>query len=94
MNVRRLPSMNDVVRRLRQEPVASASYEYERLIGEIEAAQYLGVTPRCLQSWRYAGNGPEFIRAGRKAIRYSRKALDVWIKERTYRCTLEYQQEQ
>ena len=32
---------------------------WETLIDESEAADFLGLTPRCLQGWRYRGGGPE-----------------------------------
>ncbi|MFN8180133.1 MAG: helix-turn-helix domain-containing protein [bacterium] len=39
-----------------------------------QAAQYLGVTPRCLEEWRRKGTGPQPTRCGR-LVRYSIKSL-------------------
>lgn len=44
----------------------------------IEAAAYLGLKPRTLESWRATGKGPVFRGAG-KNIRYHIQALDEFM---------------
>lgn len=49
--------------------------EHIELLREAEAARALGVTRRCLQSWRAARRGPAFIRVGSRLVRYARSDL-------------------
>lgn len=44
----------------------------------IEAAAYLGLKPRTLESWRATGKGPAF-RGGGKGIRYHVNDLDAFV---------------
>lgn len=48
-----------------------------------EAAEYLRLSPRTLERYRYMGSGPRFRRFGRK-IRYTMWDLDVWADTRSY----------
>lgn len=48
------------------------------LLTEVQAAQFLCLSVRTLQSWRRTRQGPSYIQAGR-AIRYRRADLDAWI---------------
>ena len=52
------------------------------------AAQYLGISPRTLNNWRWmgGGKGPAFVRVGR-AVRYSVQTLDAWVAGRTFDST-------
>jgi excisionase family DNA binding protein len=43
-----------------------------------EAADYLRLSVRQLQQWRYIGSGPRYTKAGR-AVRYRRADLDAWL---------------
>jgi predicted site-specific integrase-resolvase len=47
-----------------------------------EAANRLGLAPRTLERWRWAGIGPGFVRLN-GAVRYSRDTLDAWAAART-----------
>ena len=50
-----------------------------------EAAQYLGLSPATLETWRSLGGGPPYIPLGRKKrgwIRYRKAALDEWLESR------------
>jgi Helix-turn-helix domain len=60
--------------------------DYDLLLTEVQAADYLKLSMRTLQAWRVKGTGPQFVRAGR-AIRYRRQDLLVWIKNQTVRPT-------
>ena len=53
------------------------------LIREAEAAALVGLAPKSLANMRSRGGGPPYIRLSRTAIRYSRRALTDWLKERT-----------
>jgi len=49
-----------------------------RLLREVDAAKYLGLAPRTLSRWRWAGKGPSFHKLG-SAVRYSVEELDNFI---------------
>lgn len=53
-----------------------------------EAAAYLKLSPRTLQSYRVAGKGPRFSRFGNRA-RYLRSKVVAWGREREARSTSE-----
>lgn len=56
----------------------------------IDAAQYLGISLSFLNKMRITGNGPAFIKHGRKVVIYTKNALDSWLAERTHNSTSEY----
>lgn len=43
-----------------------------------EAAEVLRLPVRQLQTWRYLGVGPPYIKVGR-AVRYARSDLNAWL---------------
>jgi len=43
-----------------------------------QAAPYIGVSTAQLEKWRCLGGGPDFIRYGRRCIRYRRADLDAF----------------
>ena len=43
-----------------------------------QAAEYLCVKPRTLESWRLQGIGPSYVKVGR-LVRYLQTTLDEWI---------------
>ncbi|MBU0513663.1 MAG: helix-turn-helix domain-containing protein [Proteobacteria bacterium] len=45
------------------------------------AARYLGVSPQSLARWRITGQGPHFVKAGRRVV-YLRADLDRWLLSR------------
>ncbi len=47
----------------------------------VNAARYLGISPRTLATWATCRFGPPYIRVGRKCY-YRRTALDAWKAER------------
>ena len=55
------------------------------------AADLLQVTRQTLAKWRLYGQGPRYIRLGRK-IGYHRLDLDAWIDRRRAQSTSEYAQ--
>ncbi len=50
------------------------------------AAQYLGLSPRTLETKRTRGGGPEFEKLGRRVV-YRKSALDKWRGSRQQRST-------
>jgi predicted DNA-binding transcriptional regulator AlpA len=56
--------------------------QIDRLISENEAAEFLGYSVRTLQSWRWKGGGPRFVRVSARSIRYRRRELLAWAEER------------
>ncbi len=59
------------------------------LLTEKQAADYLQLTPRCLQAWRYRGEGPRFTKISGRCIRYVRSDIDQWIEARKHQSTSE-----
>jgi len=57
------------------------------LLTEGEAAEYLRLTPRALQAWRYQGKGPQFVKISRRAIRYRLIDLEAFVEENLRRST-------
>ncbi|MCZ6770495.1 MAG: helix-turn-helix domain-containing protein [Proteobacteria bacterium] len=52
-----------------------------RLLKEQEAAEILNMEVSTLRKWRWAGDGPKFIKIG-AAVRYDPQALKDYIAER------------
>lgn len=48
------------------------------LMTETQAAEFLAVSVRTLQDWRYKGVGPACLHLGR-AVRYDQSALLDWL---------------
>lgn len=44
------------------------------------AAEYLSTTKQTLDTWRYRGEGPPFVKMGRRVV-YRLEALDRWLAE-------------
>lgn len=53
----------------------------DTLMNEVQAADFLSVSPRTLQAWRVRGGGPAFIRA-RRSVRYRFGDIVEWINQR------------
>jgi predicted DNA-binding transcriptional regulator AlpA len=60
------------------------------LRNEVQAAAFLGISPRALQKWRVTGGGPQYLRLSSRCIRYSQAELVRWIEARVCRATAEY----
>ncbi len=58
------------------------SHIEQGLLRPAAAAQFLGVSVRTLQDWRFTGTGPRFIRYSARAVRYRVRDLEAWIKKR------------
>jgi hypothetical protein len=51
----------------------------DKLFDTESAAEFLGVPPKRLLHWRWAGTGPSVIRLGHKTIRYAMEDLIAFI---------------
>jgi len=51
-------------------------------VDEKEAANYISVSRRTMQNWRYRGGGPPYIRISHRCVRYLKVDLDAWLEER------------
>ena len=60
------------------------------LLKEEDAAEFLGVSVRTLQGWRFKGGGPKFIKISHRAIRYRRKDLIEWIEGKVRTSTSDF----
>jgi hypothetical protein len=47
-----------------------------------EAALFLRIEPRTLESWRSRGCGPRFVAYSKRCIRYRLSDLKAWVAER------------
>ena len=57
---------------------ATATASPAALWTEAEAARYLSLTIRSLQSWRLRGGGPPFRKLGRRLVRYHPETVIAW----------------
>lgn len=57
--------------------------EDNNLVPPKEAARILGVTERILESWRFRGLGPRFVKMGIKCVRYHPLELEQYVASRT-----------
>jgi hypothetical protein len=78
-----LAMQNDYKNQIRE-----AANSREPLLRPEEAGEYLRLTPGWLAKLRMNGDGPKFIKLGRK-VRYERAALDDWIAAGRARSTSE-----
>ncbi|MFT6583403.1 MAG: excisionase family DNA binding protein [Alphaproteobacteria bacterium] len=53
-----------------------------------EAAEVLRLSERTLEKQRLEGNGPKFVKAGRRVL-YRDSDLEAWLEERTFQSTTE-----
>ena len=73
-----------------EEVEAYRDREYlDQLIDERAAANFMGFTVRALQNWRVRGGGPEYVKIGKRAVRYQRRTLLAWAKDLTVSHTSE-----
>jgi predicted DNA-binding transcriptional regulator AlpA len=49
-----------------------------------EAADRLRLSARTLDRWRTTGDGPAFVRLGRKAVAYRVRDLESWLARQTH----------
>jgi len=59
----------------------------QTLLTTAEAAKELNVSQRTLETLRYRGDGPRFVRVGRRTVRYPADELDRYVQTRLRRST-------
>jgi predicted DNA-binding transcriptional regulator AlpA len=57
-------------------------YPIRRVLRTPAAAHYVNLGIPTLEKFRLSGEGPRFIRLGRRAIGYDVEDLDAWLAER------------
>lgn len=63
------------------------------LLTTVEAAEYLGLSPRTLEDMRVTGKGPRYYKLGpgkRSKVVYRREDLEGWVNQFGYGPTSEY----
>src|SRR4051794_24853413 len=68
---------NDTRRKSEPVSVVTAAPSAAEYLTTREAAAVLGVSTKCLESWRSRGEGPQFTQLGR-AVRYHSGQLRAW----------------
>ena len=58
------------------------------LLNTEQLAAQLGLTESCLAKWRLTGEGPRFVRLGRR-VAYRPADVDTWLDARAVRSTSE-----
>ena len=53
-----------------------------RIFRTPQAAAYCGLSPSTLEKLRSRGEGPVFLRLGKRAVGYEVDALDAWLDAR------------
>ena len=64
---------------LKPQDFLSLVHKHRAWLTPAHAAEYIGVKPRTLESWRANGKGPPFRGTG-KSIRYHITDLDAFVK--------------
>lgn len=60
-----------------------------RILRTPEAAKYIGLSASTLAKFRLSGDGPKFIKLGKRAIGYDQQDLDSWLEGRAKKSTSE-----
>jgi len=56
-------------------------YDPNQLLKQEAAAEFLSVSPKTLEAWRFQGNGLKFVKRGSRFIRYRVADLVEWVNE-------------
>ena len=63
---------------------------WNALINETEAADFLDLTRRSMQSMRQRGDGPPFFRLSARCVKYTRFRLKCWYDSRLRSSTSDF----
>ena len=58
---------------------ANGSISSAEMLNQEQAARFLNLQPRTLESWRQRRIGPRFVRYSKRCIRYSAQDLQAWV---------------
>jgi predicted DNA-binding transcriptional regulator AlpA len=64
------------------------AHDPDAALTESQAADFLGLSVRTLQAWRWRGGGPKFCKLGR-SVRYPRRELVAFQQSKTVASTTE-----
>lgn len=53
----------------------------DALLNDVEVSKLTGFTRRTLANWRSLGQGPAFVKLGKRAVRYPASAVQAFIAE-------------
>ena len=81
--VRPRPSDEEIIQRLATLPRTAG-------LTTREASVYSGLSESTLEKARTIGKGPEYVRAGSRAVRYRMIDIDEYMESRRARSTSEY----
>ena len=56
------------------------------LLTTTQAARYVGLSPRTLERYRVTGEGPRYLKVGRRVL-YTQADLDEWLARKVRRST-------
>jgi predicted DNA-binding transcriptional regulator AlpA len=66
-----------------------AEIKLQTMLSQDEVASKLGVTKSTLTQWRHKGQGPKFVKLGRRQIAYLERHLAEWIESRVFGSAVE-----
>lgn len=55
----------------------------QAMLTTMQAAWWLGVSPRTLEDWRFRGGGPKFRKVGKRLVRYFEGDLEAFSEQCT-----------
>ena len=64
-------------------PPSTDSLNPADLLDENEGAEKLSVAVQTLRNWRWRGEGPAYVKVGKRTVRYRRGDLDAFIEAST-----------
>lgn len=53
----------------------------DKLVNERIVAERLGLAVKTVQKWRDQGHGPAWVRVGPRAVRYSERAIENYLRQ-------------
>jgi len=65
----------------------------DAFLDEVQAAAFIRVTRRAMQSWRLSGRGPKYVKISARCVRYTKSHLIEWGETHTQTSTSQDKQE-
>lgn len=53
-------------------------------VNEHELAETLQISTATIRKWRVSGKGPQFVKVGGTAVRYSMQAVESWLRTQPF----------
>ncbi len=86
------PTKRDIRESMDDQQTSPSLQVGEPLLTQTEAATFLHVEPRTLESWRQHRVGPAFIRYSRRCVRYRVEDIQAWLMAQTVETRFEHAQ--